>query len=125
MTHDLHNGTTEILWDTYGVPHIIAPDHRRLFHAYGYAQMEAHSELLLSLYAQAQGRGAEFFGADGSASGSSPGSADSLLEADRWVRTNGVPTTAKQWAATQRYLTTLRIAWTLRVHVPAGRPLSD
>lgn len=94
---------TEILWDTFGVPHIVAPDHPRLFHAYGYAQMEAHAELLLSLYAQAQGRGAEFYGADGSASGSSPGSIDSLLEADRWVRTNDVPATARRWAAAQRY----------------------
>ena len=47
---------TEILWDRYGVPHIFAPDHASLFYAYGYAQMEAHSELLLRLYAQARGR---------------------------------------------------------------------
>ncbi len=53
---------TEILWDRYGVPHIFAPDHSSLFYAYGYAQMEAHSELLLQLYAQARGRGAEFYG---------------------------------------------------------------
>lgn len=44
---------TEILWDRYGIPHIIAADHPSLFYAYGYAQMEAHSELLLRLYAQA------------------------------------------------------------------------
>ena len=53
---------TEILWDKYGVPHIFAPDHPSLFRAYGYAQMEAHSELLIRLYAQARGRGAEFYG---------------------------------------------------------------
>jgi acyl-homoserine-lactone acylase len=50
--------------------------------------MEAHSELLLRLYAQARGRGAEFYG-------------ETYLEADRWVRTNGIPATAKQWAAGQ------------------------
>ena len=50
--------------------------------------MEAHSELLLRLYAQARGRGAEFYG-------------ESYLEADRWVRTNGIPATAKKWAAGQ------------------------
>ncbi len=54
---------TEILWDRYGVPHIFAPDHPSLFQAYGYAQMEAHAELLVRLYAQARGRGAEFYGA--------------------------------------------------------------
>ena len=79
---------TEILWDKYGIPHITAADHPSLFYAYGYAQMEAHSELLLRLYAQARGRGAEFYG-------------DSYLEADRWVRTNGIPATAKTWAAGQ------------------------
>ena len=79
---------TEILWDRYGVPHIFAPDHPSLFHAYGYAQMEAHSELLLRLYAQARGRGAEYYGA-------------TYLDADRWVRTNGIPETAKKWASGQ------------------------
>ena len=79
---------TEILWDKYGIPHITAADHQSLFYAYGYAQMEAHSELLLRLYAQARGRGAEFYG-------------DAYLEADRWVRTNGIPATAKQWATGQ------------------------
>ena len=79
---------TEILWDRYGVPHIFAPDHPSLFQAYGYAQMEAHAELLVRLYAQARGRGAEFYGAQ-------------YLDSDRWVRTNGLPDTAKQWASGQ------------------------
>src|SRR5205823_8592570 len=79
---------TEILWDKYGIPHITAADHQSLFYAYGYAQMEAHSELLLRLYAQARGRGAEFYG-------------DRYLQADKWVRTNGIPTLAKEWAKKQ------------------------
>jgi acyl-homoserine-lactone acylase len=79
---------TEILWDTYGIPHIFAPDHPSLFYAYGYAQMEAHAELLVRLYAQARGRGAEFYG-------------DAHLASDRWVRTNGIPQKARQWAAQQ------------------------
>ena len=79
---------TEILWDTYGIPHIFAPDHESLFYAYGYAQMEGHSELLVRLYAQARGRAAEFYG-------------DSYLESDRWVRTTGIPQRAKQWATNQ------------------------
>lgn len=79
---------TEILWDRYGIPHITAADHPSLFYAYGYAQMEAHSELLLRLYAQARGRGAEFYG-------------ESYLDADRWVRTNGIPARANEWASGQ------------------------
>lgn len=80
--------SAEILWDRYGVPHIFAPDHPSLFQAYGYAQMEAHAELLVRLYAQARGRGAEFYG-------------EQYLASDRWVRTNGLPDTARQWAAGQ------------------------
>ena len=79
---------TEILWDHYGIPHIFAADHPSLFYAYGYAQMEGHAELLLRLYAQARGRAAEFYG-------------ESYLESDHWVRVNGIPDTAKQWAAQQ------------------------
>jgi acyl-homoserine-lactone acylase len=79
---------TEILWDTFGIPHIFAPDHPSLFFAYAWAQMEAHSELLVSLYAQSRGRGAEFYG-------------EKHLETDRWVRVNGVAATAQTWAATQ------------------------
>ena len=79
---------TEILWDRYGIPHIFAPDHPSLFYAYGYAQMEAHAELLIRLYAQARGRGAEFYG-------------ERYVADDRWVRTNGLPGLAKQWAAGQ------------------------
>jgi acyl-homoserine-lactone acylase len=79
---------TEILWDNFGVPHIFAPDHASLFYAYGYAQMEAHSELLVRLYTQARGRGAELYG-------------EQYLESDRWVRVNGIPERAKLWAAQQ------------------------
>ena len=79
---------TEILWDRYGIPHIFAPNHPSLFYAYGYAQMEAHSELLLRLYAQARGQGAQFYG-------------EKYLESDRWIRVNGVPARARQWATQQ------------------------
>src|SRR5271169_3851937 len=79
---------TEILWDRYGIPHIFAPDHAGLFYAYGYAQMEAHSELLVRLYTQARGRAAELYG-------------EQYLDSDRWVRVNGIPELAKQWAAEQ------------------------
>jgi acyl-homoserine-lactone acylase len=79
---------TEILWDRYGIPHIFASDHASLFYAYGYAQMEAHSELLVRLYTQSRGRAAEFYG-------------EQYLDSDRWVRVNGIPELAKRWAAQQ------------------------
>ena len=79
---------TEILWDRYGIPHIFAPDRASLFYAYGYAQMEAHSELLIRLYVQSRGRAAEFYG-------------EEYLDSDKWVRVNGIPERGRQWAAEQ------------------------
>lgn len=52
----------EILWDTWGVPHIYAPDSESLFYAFGWAQMQAHADLLLKLYGEARGRAAEYWG---------------------------------------------------------------
>lgn len=76
--------TTEILWDTYGVPHIFARNPEELFYAHGWAQTEAHGDLLLRLYGQARGRAAEYW--DGE-----------FLDSDRWVRTMGIPRRAERW----------------------------
>ncbi len=75
---------TEILWDTYGIPHIIADDPDGLFYASGWAQMHNHGNLLLRLYGQARGRAAEYWGEEYGAS-------------DIWVRTMGIPTRAARW----------------------------
>lgn len=53
---------TEILWDTWGVPHIYAPTEADLYYAFGWAQMHNHGNLIASLYGQARGRGAEYWG---------------------------------------------------------------
>lgn len=53
---------TEILWDTHGIPHIYGKDTKSAFHAFGWAQMQSHGNLLLRLYGQARGRGAEYWG---------------------------------------------------------------
>lgn len=79
---------TEILWDTYGVPHIFARDAEELFYAYGWAQAEAHGDLLLGLYGQARGRAAEYWGGE-------------YLNSDRWVRTMGIPARATRWYEAQ------------------------
>ena len=65
---------TEILWDTYGVPHIFAKDRNSLAYAFGWAQMQNHGDLLLRLVAQARGRASEQLGPE-------------YLEEDRWVWT--------------------------------------
>ncbi len=46
--------TTEILWDTYGVPHVIGKDARGAFQVFGWAQMQSHGDLLLRLYGQGE-----------------------------------------------------------------------
>ncbi|MGW8265469.1 MAG: acylase [Longimicrobiales bacterium] len=79
---------TEILWDTYGVPHIFALTTEDLFQAHGWAQMEAHGNLVLSLYGQARGRAAEYWGED-------------YLDSDIQVRIRGIPERAQAWYLTQ------------------------
>ncbi len=78
----------EILWDSWGVPHIYATNDTSLFKAFGWAQMHNHSKLLLHDYALARGKGAEFFGQDD-------------LVSDRSVRLMGLYPIARQWYAQQ------------------------
>ncbi len=75
---------TEILWDTYGIPHIFADSLEEMFYGHGYAQMHNQADLLLSLYGESRGRAAEYWGPD-------------KLPLDRWLHTNGVPQRAKAW----------------------------
>ena len=79
---------TEILWDTYGVPHIFAATREQMFYAHGWAQARNQGDLLLRLYGESRGRGAEYWGTD-------------ALDLDRWVWLNGVPDRAKAWYAAQ------------------------
>jgi len=45
---------TQILWDTYGIPHIYGENSKSLFYAFGWAQMQSHGNLILRLYGQAR-----------------------------------------------------------------------
>jgi acyl-homoserine-lactone acylase len=83
---------TQILWDRYGVPHVYAKTVADLYYCYGWAQAEAHGDLLLTVYGQSRGRAAEYFG---------PGPHDKNLKTDRWVWTNGVPARAEEWLKAQ------------------------
>jgi acyl-homoserine-lactone acylase len=55
---------TEILWDTYGVPHIYGKSTEEMYYAFGWSQMHSHANLILQLYGQARGRAAEYWGKD-------------------------------------------------------------
>src|ERR1700761_6323832 len=78
----------EILWDTFGVPHVFAKDEAGVFYGFGYAQVKSHANLVLRLYGQAQGRAAEYWG-------------PSYVDSDRWVITNGVTDRARKWYGQQ------------------------
>jgi acyl-homoserine-lactone acylase len=78
----------EILWDTYGVPHVFARDRNAAAYALGWAQMRNHGDLVLRLYAQARGNAAEILG-------------QPYLEEDRWIWTMGIPQRADAWLAEQ------------------------
>lgn len=80
---------SEILWDTYGIPHIYAKNDQSLFYAYGWAQAKNHGNLVLRLYAQARGRGAEYFG-------------ETFRDNDVWTLTNNVYSRAQQWYRLQK-----------------------
>lgn len=80
--------SAQLLWDSYGVPHIFAKNNESVFRAFGYAQMESHGDLILRLYGQARGRAAEYWG-------------ERYLESDRWVWTNAIPERATEWYKAQ------------------------
>lgn len=76
----------EILWDSWGVPHVYAAGESAAAFGCGWAQMRAHGDLIARLYAQARGRAAEVYG-------------EQYLESDRRVRTVGVPPLGERWTA--------------------------
>ena len=78
----------EILFDTFGAPHVYAKDEAGVFYGFGYATAQNHGDLVLKLYGEARGRGAEYWGEAEAAS-------------DRWVIANDVYTRAKAWYALQ------------------------
>lgn len=54
--------TNEILWDTWGVPHIRGESDEALFRGMGWAHMESRGDLMLKLYGEARGRASEYWG---------------------------------------------------------------
>ncbi|GAB5476278.1 MAG: acylase [Maribacter sp.] len=52
----------EILWDTYGIPHIYATSDNDLYYMSAWGQMKNHGNLILKLYGEARGTSAELWG---------------------------------------------------------------
>jgi len=74
----------EILWDTYGVPHIYGKTEAGVFYGFGYAQAQSHGNLLLHIYGESRGRGAEYWG-------------EEFLSSDKWVVINGIYERGAEW----------------------------
>jgi len=75
---------TEIVWDEWGVPHIYADNNEDLFHAFGYAQMNNHANLILDLMATSRGQAARYKGS-------------AAVPSDRLVHSLDIPRTAQVW----------------------------
>ncbi len=74
----------EILWDTYGVPHIYGQNEAGVFYGFGYAQAQSHGNLLLHLYGESRGRASEYWG-------------KSFRDSDKWVIVNGIYERGAEW----------------------------
>jgi acyl-homoserine-lactone acylase len=94
---------TEILWDKWGVPHIYGKTVADMFWGYGWAQTQAHGNLLLTVYGQARGRAAEYWG-EAEPTGDAAGGARRTgnLASDRWVWMNGIPERSAVWLKIQK-----------------------
>jgi acyl-homoserine-lactone acylase len=79
---------TQILWDSFGVPHIYAKTEAGGFYGFGYAQTQAHGDILLHMLGEARARAAEYWG-------------ETFAKQDRWLVANDVPERSATWFAAQ------------------------
>jgi acyl-homoserine-lactone acylase len=79
---------SEILWDTWGVPHIYGRTTEDVGYGYGWAQAQLHGDAILRLYGLSRGRGAEYWG-------------EGFAASDRLVRAIGIPAGGAEGYAAQ------------------------
>ncbi|QUT06785.1 penicillin acylase family protein [Sphingobium phenoxybenzoativorans] len=77
-------GGGEILWDSFGVPHIYAKTEAGGFYGFGYAQAQNHGDVLIHLFGEARARAAEYWG-------------EKFADQDKWLIANDVPDRAAAW----------------------------
>ncbi len=83
-------GQTKINWDTWGVPHISGKTDRDVYYGLGWAQMEAHGNLILKGFVKSRGQSAEYWGGEQN------------LESDLLIRKLAIPNRAKEWFEVQK-----------------------
>lgn len=82
------SATAEIKWDTYGVPHIYGDSAEAVFYGFGWSQAKSQGDIVLRLYGQARGKGAEYWG-------------EKYETTDKWLLGNDVPERGKVWYLAQ------------------------
>lgn len=80
--------TDEVLWDTWGVPHIYASSRESAFYQLGWAQMHAHADRIAELYGTARGEGAAHWG-------------ERAYDEDALVWSLRIPERAREWLEQQ------------------------
>ena len=78
----------EVLWDSYGVPHIHADSEAGAFKGFGWAQAASHGNILLKMYGESRARAAEYWGAE-------------YAPLDRYLIAHDVPVRAQAWYKAQ------------------------
>lgn len=53
---------SDIKWDKWGIPHIEARNEDEIYYGFGWAQMRAHANLILKMYARSRGKSSEYWG---------------------------------------------------------------
>lgn len=83
------NNHSEIKWDNWGVPHITGKTDSDVYYGFGWAQMEAHGNLIVKGYGKSRGQSAEYWGGEQN------------LESDLLIRKLAITTRAKEWFEVQ------------------------
>lgn len=78
----------EVLWDRYGVPHIIATTEAGAFKGFGWAQAASHGNILLRMYGESRARAAEYWG-------------EAYAPLDRYLIAHDVPRRSIAWYRAQ------------------------
>jgi acyl-homoserine-lactone acylase len=95
----------EVLWDSFGIPHVYGEQLEDVFYGFGWSQMNSHADLILHLYGEARGRAAEYWGEGPVTTARTRGARakNPILRVaqDRWIRTVGIPERAAQWYGEQ------------------------
>jgi acyl-homoserine-lactone acylase len=81
-------GGGEILWDSFGVPHVYGKTEAGAFYGFGYAQAHNHGDILLRMYGESRARAAEYWG-------------EEFAKQDEWLVGNDVPARGLAWYGQQ------------------------